>query len=222
MRSTKLDSLLVMLALGGLACDGPSRTPEPSAQGSTPRASAPDHEPASEAAEPPTTSEAAAEGDTPASAKSLLPLVRARHNEDLPDAETLARHPDADEGLRWLATNGSPLSVRARALNLLRHYPDDDTRTLLDQAAKSGRRASLRAAALRGLAGFAGTPDEALQTLYSDSLRDDDPRVVEAAASVMASEAALRPALERATSDRELSNENRARIQNALRKSVNN
>ncbi len=204
--------LLVTLALLGLACDGPAHPPEADAQRVA-------HDVETGPATAPTSShngEAEADDSAPASAAALLPLLRARHREDLPDAETLARHRDAAEGLRWLATKGTPLSVRARALSLLRHYPDATTRALLERSAETGGHASLRAAALRGLAGFADAPDDALRARLLDALRDDDPRVVEAAASVMASQASLRATLERVSDDDELSSESRARIQSAL------
>lgn len=130
------------------------------------------------------TTEPAPASDAPSSVAAVKALLGARHTEDLPTAETLAAHENAGAALRYLADNGETMGLRARALATMRHVPSDETSTFLVTKATTARHPTLRAAALRGLAGPSLSAE--VQELATSSLRDPDPRIGLAAVEVLA------------------------------------
>ena len=123
----------------------------------------------------------AAPADDSLDPSDVRDILLAHHSEDLPPKAVLDRHPDAAAKLAAIATTDRLLIVRARALTLLSHYPDTDTRSLLLAIANDdAEHPKLRAAALHGLAGHDLTPADVRATVES-RLTDPDPRVAAAA-----------------------------------------
>lgn len=122
----------------------------------------------------------------PADVDAIARLLRARHVEDLPDAEALARYPSAEASLRHLAREGDTMVVRTRALSLLQHFSSEPTGALLAEVVSDGSmHPALRAAAIEGLAGQPlDRQPERLEVVLA-SLRDKDPRVGLAAVEVL-------------------------------------
>lgn len=119
----------------------------------------------------------------PEGTATIASLLAARHAEDLPDADTLAAHPDAEACLRWLAREGGGLALRTRALLSLRFYGSDETRDLLlGVLADEGTHPALRAAAITGTGGLSLEVGGELRGLVEAGQRSEDPRVHEAAA----------------------------------------
>lgn len=120
----------------------------------------------------------------PADVRTLTALLSARHTEDLPGAEDLARYATAESSLRWLALGAETLVVRTRAATSLQHYGSAETGALLASLiAEPSTHASLRAGALVGLR---GQPPERAIAAAAPCLRDTDPRVAAAAATTLA------------------------------------
>jgi hypothetical protein len=131
---------------------------------------------------PPPSAAAGPTSERPPGTDALEELLRAFHPEDLPSKDALAHHPGAHDSLVWLASNGEPLSMRARALTLLAHHPSPTSSDLLvDVASNPGSHPSLRAAALLGLGGHDLAGDASLRALVEAGLTDPDPRVRHAA-----------------------------------------
>lgn len=124
-----------------------------------------------------------AEGPTPPASASIAELLRARHAEDLPDAETLNAHGDAPEALVWLSLHGDSAMVRVRATRALGQYPD---------AARADHLASLfladdthpalRAAALDALSAYDAPTRQRFAGILKPLADHADPRVARAAA----------------------------------------
>jgi hypothetical protein len=149
-------------------------------------------------------------------ARALLPLLKARHPEDLPSREQILGVSGGREGLLWQAQHGNPLVVRARALSLLRHFPDPEARAVLLGALQQRRApGELRAGAMRGLSGHLAPLSEEVRAALLAGARDPDLRVRDAALAALASDPALRPDLEALSNDPALSPEAR---QDALRR----
>ncbi len=122
----------------------------------------------------------------PEGVAELESLLRAWHKEDLPGKDALDAHTDADQSLMWLAKNGEIMSVRVRALNLLRHYPGGETADLLaDIASDASAHPTLQAAAIRGMAGQDLASDERLRDAAVNGLSSADVRVGLAAVDVL-------------------------------------
>ena len=152
-------TLVVLLALGTVACARPD--------------------------EPPPTVEAR-EAGPPGSADTLRPLLMARHAKDLPSPRSSARHDDAAAGLRWLAEHDDLVVVRARALLLLRHFPDADTEVLLlRQLDDADSHQQLRAAAVRALSGFDLDARADLRAKAAAAVKSPDLPVAVSAARVL-------------------------------------
>ncbi len=151
----------------------------------------------------------------PAEVSTLAALLRARHVEDLPSAEQLARTPNAEASLRWLAIEADTMLVRTRALALLRHFGSPPTGDLLAAlVTDSQAHPALRAAALTGMAGqpLADQP-ERLELVVAALLEGGDPRVGVAAVQVLDTFAAGRKALREAEQSDQLSPQVRAAIE---------
>lgn len=144
-------------------------------------------------------------------------LLKARHTDDLPDAQRWRSIEGAEAALLHHARHGKPLATRVRALNALAHFPGEAVRSLLVEVARRQEPPlSLRAAALRGLSGhLEGADAETLEVLINGA-KDADPRVYGAAVESMGSSAALRPELERLAADESVSAEARALMRGAL------
>lgn len=115
----------------------------------------------------------------PAGTRGLVSLLMARHVEDLPTADVLHAHEDAEASLRWLALEGDRLVLRVRALMSSRHFSSAETRALLlgvlrDESAH----ASLRGGAARGSGGL--VLDEELRAALEAARASGDPRVARA------------------------------------------
>ena len=92
--------------------------------------------------------------EKPANVQEITYLLSARHPEDMPDDGVWEARPDAAEALRWIVIHG-PLNLhRARALSILRHYPESSTKDLLLNHLEEVRYHTLiRSAAAHGLMG---------------------------------------------------------------------
>lgn len=118
--------------------------------------------------------------DIPGSVTAIESLLSARHTDDLPDEATLSRHDQPAAALRHIATHHRRMVVRGRALSALRHYRDDETRTLvLSTLTDPSAHPTLRAAAARGTAGLPLDGD--LRAALELARQTDDPRVAGAA-----------------------------------------
>lgn len=143
-------------------------------------ATPPSPEPAVTAATPP------AEPDAPAPWSDLANRLKARHAEDLPDAQALAAIEGVDEGLVWLASNHDMMMVRARALEALGKVATPlALATLQATAADTSIHGMLRSAAVIGM-GHLPLADHAelLDTLAILGV-DTDTRVAAEAATVL-------------------------------------
>lgn len=144
-------------------------------------------------------------------------LLRARHPSDLPDRAVLERHPKADESLRWLATHDETRIIRIRALALLRHYPDEETRALLlEVAGQAPLPSAIRAAALRGMQGFDLASQAELREELALHLGAADRMLATAAASTLAGQEGTAALVERAAADPALPAEAREAAARAL------
>ncbi|MEM7157126.1 MAG: hypothetical protein AAF799_30010 [Myxococcota bacterium] len=141
-----------------------------------PTSPAPSTDPRAATEEPPASNSAT----DPASLESLRVRLRARHTEDLPTPQELARTPGAAESLRHLATHDERMNVRVRALSLLRFDASEATRSLLVEVIEDpAMHPSLRAAAI---VGSGALPLEGeLGDLVDEATGDSDPRVSRAA-----------------------------------------
>ena len=144
-------------------------------------------------------------GETPADAATIASLLRARHTEDLPSAEDLAKYPTAEASLRHLAMAGDSMVVRTRAMMLLRHFGSAETGTLLVSLVRDAElHPALRAAAVTGLAGQPIDDRPEQLELITAALHDADPRVGLAAVDVLDLSKSGRRELERALSREDL------------------
>jgi hypothetical protein len=110
--------------------------------------------------------------------------LRARHVEDLPDAQELAAMPGA-EGQLWAAYEGpEPAIVKARALVLLGGFPDSGPR-LAQVAAQEELHRKLRAAAVQGLGRADLRGDATLRAAVEGQLRSPDVNVARAAVEAL-------------------------------------
>lgn len=142
---------------------------------------------------------------------ALMERLRARHVEDLPDAEDLA-YEGADEALVWIASNADTMVVRARALGLLQHTPTPESLSFLkEQLTNPELHPTLRAGSIRALEGHLGA--DSVLSLLVNALRDSDPRVAHAAASVLATDPGYQAVLMAASKDPAVNADLRARIQ---------
>ena len=118
----------------------------------------------------------------PEGTATIASLLAARHAEDLPEAETLAAHANAEASLRWLAREGEGLAVRTRALMSLRFYGSEETRELLlGVLTDEGTHPALRAAAITGTGGLEFRDTDELRVLIEAGQSSADPRVQKAA-----------------------------------------
>ena len=153
------------------------------------------------AAQDPDAGQQAAEGEVD-ELEAISALLRARHADDLPDAETLQTYPGAEAVLRQLGREGETMVMRTRALALLRFYSSEDSGALLAEIASDGdAHPALRAAAVTGLAGQPLADQPARLELVTASLRDPDPRVGTAAVEVLDGFAAGKLVLQEALQD---------------------
>jgi hypothetical protein len=138
-------------------------------------------------------------GPAPADVDTIRALLRARHADDLPSAEQLARYPSAEASLRHLAEHGETMVIRVRALALLEHFGSDATgELLLRVVADAQLHPALRAAALTGMAGQPLDDQPERQLAVIASLADPDPRVGIAAVELLARSATGRELLDQA------------------------
>lgn len=153
-------------------------------------------------------------GTVPADLDTITSLLKARHTEDLPSAEQLARYPSAEASLQQLAQHGDTMLIRTRALLLLRHFHSDATGVLLlDILADAQAHPALRAAAVSGLAGQPLEDRPEQLAIVVAALGDRDPRVGLAAVEVLDAFPAGRQALRHAAKDPQLAPEVRAAIE---------
>jgi hypothetical protein len=153
-------------------------------------------------------------GTMPADLETIATLLNARHTEDLPSAEQLARYPSAEASLQHLALHGKTMLLRTRASILLRHFGSAETGALLLAIVGDPQaHPALRAAAVTGLGGqpLDDRPEQ-LEAVVA-ALADADPRVGIAAVEVLDRFAAGREALRRAKRDEAISAEVRAKIE---------
>ena len=175
--------LLLLVATSLVACGSPksSAPSEPAAQQvAQPAGPLPEGRRA-------VTTPAAAE-PAPEGVAELDSLLRAWHKEDLPTRDALEKHTDAEDSLIWLAKNGDIMSVRVRALQLLRYYPDDTAGdVLLAIAADDAAHPTLQAAAIRGMSGQDLRTKASLRDAAVGGLTSTDIRVGLAAVEVLSS-----------------------------------
>lgn len=153
-------------------------------------------------------------GSMPADLETIAALLSARHTEDLPSAEQLARYPSAEASLQHLAQHGETMLLRTRASMLLRHFDSAETGVLLIAIVGDPQaHPALRAAAVTGLGGqpLDDRPEQ-LEVIVA-ALADADPRVGIAAVQVLDGFGAGRQALRRAAKDEAVSPEVRAKIE---------
>lgn len=131
----------------------------------------------------------------PASASQLETLLRARHADDLPGRAQLDAHPDAFEGLIWLAGNADAVAVRVRACQALGLYPERHPASELARLGAAGQPAAVRAGALDGLARLPAAERAPATSLIAAALSDADPRVSLAAVRAARGVTGLEPAL---------------------------
>lgn len=156
----------------------------------------------STAAQDPDAGRQAAGEDGQSDLEAISALLRARHTDDLPDAETLKTYPEAEAALRQLGREGETMVMRTRALALLRFYASEDSGALLAEIAGDGdAHPALRAAAITGLAGQSLADQPARMELVVAALRDEDPRVGTAAVEVLDAFPAGKQALQDALKD---------------------
>ncbi len=130
-----------------------------------------------------------------AAANALLPRLRAHHHADTLAKGHITAIPHGHKGLLWQATHGNPLLVRARALESLRHFPDETSRQLLLQTFAQQRAPnSLRAGALRGMQGHLN--HQQIQDVIKNAARSPDARLHTVALKLMALVPSLHPELE--------------------------
>ena len=117
--------------------------------------------------------------NAPEAAQALLPLLSAHHAADLPTQETLAAHPQAEEGLRWIAESDSHFGLRGRAIFLLHLYDSPETLALLGQFASAVEGPyGLRASAFDAMAQWPSAKREAHIDWIAAGLEDAHPVVV--------------------------------------------
>jgi hypothetical protein len=153
-------------------------------------------------------------GTMPADLETITALLSARHTEDLPSAEQLARYPSAEASLQHLAQHGKTMLLRTRASMLLRYFGSAETGALLIAIVGDPQaHPALRAAAVTGLSGqpLDDRPEQMERVVAA--LADADPRVGIAAVEVLDGFAAGRQALARAKRDEAVSPEVRAKIE---------
>ena len=152
--------------------------------GSSPPGEASDPEPVTETEVSTTTTEVPAEAeatddryaDAPEGTGTIASLLMAHHTEDLPDAETLHAHPEAEASLLWLADHGDRLVLRVRALAALRFFSGPDTRAAVLRFLGDGAaHPTLRAAAATGSGGLA--LDDELRGALENARASGDRRV---------------------------------------------
>lgn len=137
--------------------------------------------------------------------ETLTALLKARHADDLPSPEQLAKYPSAEASLRHIAEQGDTMLVRVRALSLLRHFDSTASGELLAAIATNAQlHPSLRAAAVTGLAGQALADQPERLAIVVAALRDVDPRVGLAAVRVLDEFPAGREALRAAKAEADL------------------
>lgn len=188
--SIKLPLIMILLGAGVLApaCDTDKTSlPPPGAESraawGSPTASAPAPAMAASTANEETAAEAATQ---------VRALLLARHSEDLPTRVMLDAHPDAAQGLRWLALNDATMIVRARALLLLGLYADPPSELVVVAVVSDATaHRKLRAAAVSALAGWDLGTRADLRALAIDVLDSSDVAVAVAGARVLAG---VRPA----------------------------
>ncbi len=130
----------------------------------------------------PRTETAGLPSDTPRGVQPIRTLLMARHAEDLPTADALNRHDDAEASLIYLSENDGLLMVRGRALSSLRFFPTERAeRHLMAVLRAENTHPKLLAAALQGVQGRDSAEVLALVRGFSDHA---DPRVRRAAAQV--------------------------------------
>lgn len=132
----------------------------------------------------PTESAARQQDDgVPESVRAIRGLLMAFHAEDLPDAETLHAHDDAEASLIYLSQHAELLLVRARALSSLRFFPTQvSARHLLEVLRAPSTHPKLIAAALHGCE---RRHDEELMSIARDLRAHPDPRIRRAAGGVL-------------------------------------
>lgn len=136
-------------------------------------------EPTSSALTDPTREPTSHVEGAPPDVDAIAALLRARHDEDLPDADALRRHPEPEAALVWLAANGEPFVVRVRALAAMASFEGDAIRqTLLAVLSDDAMHPALRAAAATGSQGL--ELDAELEGALERAARTGDPRVVRA------------------------------------------
>lgn len=144
-------------------------------------------------------------GQVPADVATLESLLKARHADDLPSAEQLAKYPSAEASLRYLGEHGDTMLVRVRALSLLRHFDSAASGDLLAAIATNAElHPGLRAAAVTGLAGQPLADQPERLAIVVAALRDADPRVGVAAVKVLDEFPAGREALQAAKAEPDL------------------
>jgi len=154
------------------------------------------------------------DGSAPAELATIAGLLRARHIDDLPSAEQLARYPSAEASLVELARKGETMLVRTRALTLLRHFHSESTGALLIEIVSDAQaHPALRAGAVTGLAGQPLDQHPERLAIVVAALADADPRVGVAAVEVLATFKAGREALRDAAGREDLGPTVRAAIE---------
>jgi hypothetical protein len=144
-------------------------------------------------------------GGVPADVETLGALLKARHADDLPSPEQLAKYPSAEASLRYLGEHGDTMVVRTRALALLRHFDSAASGDLLATiASDAASHPALRAAAVTGLAGQALADQPERLAIVVAALHDADQRVGLAAVQVLDEFPAGREALSAAKADADL------------------
>lgn len=118
------------------------------------------------------------EAGAPEGTDALSLQLRGRHAETVPRGAELTERANAEAQLQHLVEHGALLVERTRALSLLRHFPSDDTRALLlNAAADEAALLPIRSAALRSLQVIAKPDDTEVQNVLEMARRSPEPRI---------------------------------------------
>ncbi len=126
-------------------------------------------------------------GARPEAVESIAALLLARHVKDLPNRDTLSKTRGARQAVEWIAENDPYLVVRARAVEALALWPDEQNRRyLLATARNAALPAMLRASAWRALAAWDPAVDAELKAEAAAASTDQSVPVAYAARELLA------------------------------------
>ena len=130
---------------------------------------------------------ASASDARPEAVESIAALLLARHVKDLPNRDILSKTRGARQAVQWIAENDPYLVVRARAVEALAFWPDDQSRRyLLATARDVAVPAKVRASAWRALAAWDLADDDELKAVAAAASADLSVPVAYAARQLLA------------------------------------